>query len=130
MPQDLETWQDPADGRRTERFWRLYERLFNTSRPPGWKVFWHIEAITLPKNKSVIFTCNSMRPGEDLDTVVHEMLHIKDPRLEHGKEFERECRRLLRVAISPRRPKPSRRPNRQSPLPRPGANRAGKEAAK
>ncbi len=93
------TYVEKADLKRTLRVKALYKRLFGEPFPANWIVEWHVRGLTVvPHMRAVYLMCDDMKDPDDFHTVVHELLHVNRPMMEHGKEFEKEVRRLLRRA--------------------------------
>jgi hypothetical protein len=92
------TKNDLADDRRSIRVWKLYEKLFGEAPPAGWTIEWGIDGLTILQMKTIYLFCYNLQEEDALETVVHELLHVNSPHLEHGPIFDKVVRVLMKKA--------------------------------
>jgi len=75
----------------------LYRAAFNAPLPPGTKVVasalasvrgWH-GSCTRGRPATIVLYNTAHRDRNEVSTLVHEFIHLRNPRLKHGAEFER-----------------------------------------
>lgn len=90
------TKSDLAEQKRFERAKSIYEKLFGRKWPDGWKIVWNVAGLCDHSSKTIWLSATSFRDKWDLETLIHEMVHLNDE-LKHGPEFDAEVKRLVRM---------------------------------
>lgn len=93
-----------ADKSRNKMLRNLFQHLFSKKFPKGWEIYWNVQGFCSFNDQAIYLSCGSMRDSFDFNTVIHELLHLAEPELKHGKEFwkllrlkTKEAKRALQV---------------------------------
>jgi hypothetical protein len=88
-------WDPPNDPTPLAR--RIYRLLYREPWPRGWIVRWvpalddNVGGVCARNRLEILLSCATahFRHGEVLRTLIHEFVHMRWPRMRHGRSFER-----------------------------------------
>jgi hypothetical protein len=89
-------WQR-LDRKLTARAKRIYKTCFNKKFPKGWNFIWFFLGATDVHCKQLLHV-GGLGTRQDMNTLCHELLHVRIPKMRHGKAFEKMVRKMVRVA--------------------------------
>ena len=72
----------------------VYKGLFGRPFPKGWEAEFGLVGITSYEQKVVYYMQRTIE--QDPVTFVHELVHVRHPKWNHGKKFQKEVRRLVK----------------------------------
>ena len=91
------TYWQRLDQKLTARAKRIYKVCFDKKFPKGWSFLWWFHGATDRHCKQLLHV-GGLRDRRDMDTLCHELLHVRLPKMRHGKQFEKRVRKMVRVA--------------------------------
>jgi hypothetical protein len=87
---------DLADKKRNKLCKQLYLYLFGKKWPKGWDIFWHIQGFCSFSDEAIYMSADNLRDPYDFNTLIHEFIHLNNPKMAHGKKFTALQRKLVR----------------------------------
>ncbi len=83
--------------KQTARARRIYKAIFGERMPKGWQFVWFFLGATDAVCKQIMLI-DGLYTKHDMNTLVHELVHVKHPKMPHGKHFEKLVRKLQKIA--------------------------------
>ena len=87
-------WRPPNDPMPQARF--IWKAVHDRPWPTGWKVKWvgfmrNCWGLTKWGTKEILLSYGDAKraDGHAIDTLLHEFVHVRFPKLRHGREFDR-----------------------------------------
>lgn len=87
-----------VEQRQTKAAKQLYCKASGLFWPPGWKIIWNVAGMTIPQKRVIYLSFDKLRDNFDLETLIHEFVHMEHPRWKHGKYFDKRVKELLKGA--------------------------------
>ena len=91
------TYWQRLDRKLTARAKRIYKACFSKQFPKGWSFIWYFLGATDHSCKQLLHV-GGLRERQDMNVLCHELLHVRLPKMRHGKQFEKMVRKMVRVA--------------------------------
>lgn len=76
-----------ADKQFVELAKALYQECFEQSFPDAWRIFNSIHGITVHEEKVILLSADSLADDFDLESLVHEFVHMRNPTWTHDERF-------------------------------------------